>query len=110
MRIAYRLVPSILALVLAATALCACSSGSSTGSRTETGDKSVGSNSGPTQKCLAAADVSGALGLEVREFRAGSQNSGPNVVCAYLGTDDKLSVSVTTIVGPSERADEVFGS
>lgn len=109
MRIVYRLITSTLALAFAAAALCACGSGTSTGSRTETGDRSVASNSGPTQVCLSAAEVSAALGLEVREFRAGSQTSGSNAVCAYQGADNKLGVSVTTIVGPAERADEVFG-
>ena len=108
MRIMYRLIPSTLALAFAAAALCAYGSGTNTGSRTETGDRSVASNSGPTQVCLSAADVSSALGLEVREFRAGSQTSGPNAVCAYQGAENKLGVSVTTIVGPADRADEVF--
>ena len=109
MRIMYRVITSALALALAAAALCACGSVTSTGNRTETRDRSVASNSGPTQVCLSAADVSGALGLEVREFRAGSQTSGPNAICAYQGADNKLGVSVTTIVGPADRADEVFG-
>ena len=109
MRIIYRLITSTLALALAAAALCACGSGSGTGSRTETGDRSVASNRGATPVCLSAADVSGALGLEVREFRAGSQTSGSNVVCAYQGAANNLGVSVTTIVGPADRADEVFG-
>ena len=42
-------------------------------------------------------------------MRAGNQTSGPNVICAYVGTDNKMGASVTTIVGPAERADEVFG-
>jgi hypothetical protein len=108
-RLMYRLIPSTLALALAAAALCACGSGASTGSRPETGDKSVASSGGTPQACLTAADVSSAIGLEVRELRAGTQTYGPNVVCAYQGTDNKLGVSVTTIVGPAERADEVFG-
>jgi hypothetical protein len=109
MRIMYRLIPSTLALALAAAALCACGSGTSTGSRPETGDKSVASSGSTPQACLPAGDVSSAIGLEVRELRAGTQTYGPNMVCAYQGTDNKLGVSVTTIVGPAEQADEVFG-
>lgn len=109
MRIMYRLISPTFALALAATALCACGSGTSTGSRTETGDRAVAPSGGSPQACLSAADVSGALGLEVREFRAGNQTSGPNAVCAYQGADNKLGISVTTIVGPADRADEVFG-
>lgn len=108
MRIMYRLIPSTLALALAAAALCACGSGANTGSRPETGDKSVASSGSTPQACLPAADVSSAIGLEVRELRAGTQTYGPNAVCAYQGTDNKLGVSVTTIVGPAEQADKVF--
>jgi hypothetical protein len=109
MRIMYRLTISALALTLAAAALCACGSGTGTGSRPETGGKSSASSGITTQACLPAADVSSAIGLEVRELRAGTQTYGPNAVCAYQGTDDKLGASVTTTVGPAERADEVFG-
>lgn len=109
MRSMYRVVSRTFALALAATALCACGNGTSTGSRTETGDRSVASNSGTTQVCLSSAEVSDALGLEVRDFRTGNQTSGSNAVCAYQGADNKLGVSVTTIVGPADRADEVFG-
>ena len=109
MRIMYRLIQSTLALALAVAALCACGSGTSTGSRPDTGDKSGASSGSTPQVCLPAADVSSAIGLEVRELRAGTQTHGPNAVCAYLGTDNKLGVSVTTTVGPAEQADEVFG-
>ena len=109
MRIMYRPILSTLAVVIAAAALCACGSGTSTGSRPETGDKSVATSSSTPQVCLSAADISSAIGLEVRELRAGNQTSGPNVVCAYQGTDNKLGASVTTIVGSAEQADEVFG-
>ena len=108
MRIMYR-ITSALALALAATTLCACGGGADTGSGPETGGRSGASSGGTPQACLPAADVSSAIGLEVRELRAGTQTYGPNAVCAYLGTDNKLGVSVTTTVGPAGRADEVFG-
>ena len=109
MRIIYRLIPAALALALAATALCACGRGTGAGNRPETDDKSVASSGGTPQVCLPAANVSSALGLEVRELPAGTRTYGPNVVCAYQGADENLGVSVTTIAGPAERADEVFG-
>jgi hypothetical protein len=109
MRIMYRLISFTLALALVAAALSACGGGTSTGNRPETRDKSVASSSSTAQACLSATDVSRAIDLEVRELRAGTKTDGPNVVCAYQGTDDKLGVSVTTVVGQAERADEVFG-
>ena len=109
MRIMCHLSPYTLVLVLAAAALCACGSGTNSGSGPETGDKSVASSGSTSQACLPPADVSSAIDLELRELRAGTQTYGPNVVCAYQGIDDKLGVSVTTIVGPAERADEIFG-
>ena len=109
MQIVYRLIPSTLALALAAGALSACGVGTNTTMTSETSNRPVASSGSNQQACLSAADVSRAIDLEVRELRAGNQTDGANVICAYVGTDDKLGASVTTIVGPADQADEIFG-
>ena len=97
-----------LALLLAA-ALVGCGSGPDPDSGPETGGNSGASTASAAPGCLPEADVSSALGLGVREYRAGSQTHGDTAVCAYVGTDNTLGASVTTIVGPAAQAEEVFG-
>lgn len=109
----YRRIPSTLTRTLAVAALFACGNETDTGNRPETGDESGASSASSASTlhvCLPAADVSTALGLEVLVLQAGTGTYGPDEVCAYQGTDDELGVSVTTIVGPAEQADEVFGA
>ncbi|HJU64318.1 MAG TPA: hypothetical protein VJ596_01515 [Gemmatimonadaceae bacterium] len=60
------------------------------------------------QGCLAAAEVSRLVGLEVRAFPQGTRSYGPNVVCAYQATNQDLGAFVTTVVGPAAGRDEVL--
>jgi hypothetical protein len=101
--------PPTLTLLLAVAVLVGCGNEPDTGNGAQ-GDPAEGAPSASAPPgCLPETDVSSALGLEVREFRAGSRTTGDTAVCAYQGTDNTLGASVTTIVGPAERAEEVFG-
>jgi hypothetical protein len=100
---------SPLALLLAVAVLVGCGNEPEPGNGAEGNPAEGAPSASAPQGCLPETDVSSALGLEVREFRAGSRTSGDTAVCAYQGTDNTLGVSVTTIVGPAERAEEVFG-
>lgn len=62
----------------------------------------------PLPACLAAADVSAAVELEVQAFPSGIQAAEDYVICAYQGANNALGAFVTTTVGPAEGSDEKF--
>jgi hypothetical protein len=103
-----RLVPSVLALAISAPMLGVCGQ-DAIGAETQVKRENARApESRASNNCLAAADVSSAVGLEVREFSAGSKTYGDAVVCAYELADEKLGAFVTTVVASAKESEELF--
>lgn len=100
-----------LTLALATLVIAAC--GTETETTTADGSEVAASPTAmrddSTPACLPAADVSAAVGLEMREFPSGTRTVDDAVICAYQGADTALGAFVTTTVGPSAGSEEVFG-
>ena len=92
---------------LAAAALPACGGRADSGDTATSGSASV-ATSNPSTTCLAAAEVSRAAGLEVREFPQGTRTQDNNTICAYQATNQALGAFVTTISSPADGSEEIF--
>ena len=108
MQIPYKMIQAAPVLSLAVAVLGACDNRSGSGDGQDTGGNAVVASNSPSSTCLAAADVSTAIGLAVREFPQGTRTSGNTVICAYQGNNQALGAIVTTIAGPAEQSEEVF--
>lgn len=108
MQITNKLIPSAHVIAIAAAMLGACASETGAGDKLESSGKAIAASGSTQSPCLAAADVSSAIGLPVRDLPQGTRTYGNTVVCAYQGTNDQLGVFVTTIAGPAGQSDEIF--
>ena len=111
---------SILVLVISAAGLGACGKGPGGGGPPAASDAPATRETpaatastpvpdeGAGESCLAAADVSRAVGLDVRDFPAGTSTSGDTIVCSYQLADEALGAFVTTVAGPSQEGEAVF--
>ena len=80
-------------------ALGARGNGADAGGRPETGGNSGASSDNIQGTCLSAADISNAIGVEMRAPPEGTQTGGATVVCEYMSHDNQFAVY--TAVGPA---------
>ena len=104
---------------LAAAALVGCGAGGAAADSTNVSQyvASGGASSAPSPagdagnapKCFSAADVKGAMGIDVQDLTRGMQNYGEFWNCGYVPTDPKLpGVSVQLTVASAAQADSTF--
>ena len=104
---------------LSAAALSGCGAGGAAADSSEvtqyvaSGSASSASSSsdgeGNPPKCLSAADVKSAIGIDVQDLTNGMQKFGTFWNCGYVPTDAALpGVSVEMTVAPAAEADSRF--